>query len=274
MEAEENIAFEAASNALKSTRRTLWLITGLICLGLFYQYQWYFSWENARITGRNAIILRIDTLNLNHKYLSGSQKSDSIIRKNLIDQVSSIEDKQTTSRYTLPLINIDVASSDFSVAILIVSVSLLLWLRLYLNRLRMCLKELERFKGYEIVKTLLKFQFVLVSEDLGQENPNVKLNKTCKIISFLKFNYIKIAMSIFVWGLPFLAILFLSSDIYDCNKYYCQPILHDAFLNNQFLFHVVFRLAMDFLLSILLCILGLSCFKSYLKMEKDLLTVG
>ena len=183
-----NLLLDATIETIKSARRILWLITTMVCLGFFFIYLWYFSWENARIVARNGIC-NIKSNEIKAKDYKGNLNLDTALISKYKKEAQNLENEISNKKYNLPLVGINISISDFSIGIMMVSTALLVWLYLYLNRLFSCLETLKKKKGWRIIISLLKFHFVIIGSHSEK--------------------YIKYISKTLILSLPLLSFLFL-----------------------------------------------------------------
>jgi|GEM_PF-6535160 len=248
---EGKIVFESTMEAISHTRRILFFISGLLCLGLFHTYIWYLSWEVGRVEGRRAVAsaLRHPAPGANANYL-GSAKADVDFAAEQERQADEIEREIARVHYKVPLVGLDVNVADFPPMILMLAVASLLWLYFYHKRLNSCLERLAAERGWGAIETALRFKFVLLS---GQE-------------SGMKFVARLLPASLGVMSLGFMA-----SDASDFYGFYKDSIKTLAFREPSFVGHVCARIGTDFFLAAMVIVLSYLCYREFRRTEDRLL---
>ncbi len=247
---EAQIVYEATKESVIRARRALLVISGLIGLGFVHLFVWYGSWELARIEGRQAAIDKITSENQKGNVITGRESDRAAVEK-LQLEIKELETRWDYRELQVPLINLRVASADFSVAILLMSGAVLLWLWFAQRRLNACLMRLERLEGWAIVGPVLEFHFMLIG---SHASPLMR-----RIAQLL------------VLGLPILAICFLGSDCVDLYLFWRHPLHRFYFSSSMFVIRVMLRLAVGTGLAVIVTLIGWECFKELRQSEEDLL---
>jgi hypothetical protein len=251
VEPDDSIVLDAAIDAISRVRRILWIIASLICLGFFFQFMWYLSWEKARVVARHAVVERMRQLDSQGIFVSGSLKSDSVLARSLEREATSIDRASAEAKFTVPLINMGVSSSDFSIALLMVAAFVLLWLVAYQKRVNSCLQALARINGWKMVSSLFQYQFAFLGKNSSRTT--------------------RIGSKIVLFGLPVLALLFLLSDAADLFVFMRDPVRKLAFSSLSYVLMSATRIGLDALLSVAVIILGWRAFRAFRDCEEDLL---
>jgi len=250
MKTEEEIVFDATLETIRGIRRVLWLITSLVCIGFFYLYLWYGSWDNARVSGRLAIVNEISKMH-SRNYFYKDKKNDSIIINSLLAEAELINLERTKEKYEMPVIGLKISASDFSIGILMGAAAILTWLLFYQKRLLKCLTRLENEAGWEITIPLLQYHFVMIGSHSDK--------------------YMKIAIKSLIICLPILSFLYLCSDILDLYlKVYSDNLKILAFNDMKYLIYITCRVGWEVILTVYLAIIGLRCLKELSTTEKSL----
>jgi hypothetical protein len=240
-EKAHDVVYDATKDAIIGARRALIVVTGLIGLGFFHLYNWYGSWELARIQARHAVAL--STLD-NPTSLKMEHEADDIDRAWRLRE------------YRLPILNLSVPRSDFSVGLLMAAVAALLWLYFYQRRINFCLDGLMSESGWHLPITIIRFHFVLI------DSPG----KT-------KFEHV---MKYTVYGLflalPVLSFMFVLSDFYDLHRYFSQADWTVAFYYNEFSARAAFRLGLGLTLTTATTLAGGACLKEFRETQSKFLT--
>lgn len=250
MSVEGEIAYEAAKASIAHVRLTLLLISALIGLGFFFLFNWHVSWEMTRAKGRRAVAAEIRRIDSQGRTVMKSKEEDERYAKKMDETADKLEEKHDNREFEVPLLRMRVSSSDFPVAILIVSLALLLWLLFYSRKVNECLTYLRRQQGWSLVGHLLRFQFILI----GKQAPRP----------------MQLAARFLPMGLPFLAISFLISDCFDLYKSWRDPIRKLVFTSHAYDVQVAFRLLLELALAVLVSYVGTKCLKEFLHSEHEL----
>jgi len=255
---EQQIVFEATKDAIVRTRRALLFVTAVVALGFFYLFWWYGSWQLARIEARLAVAASIRQINAQGNTFS----EDPVRAKALSDDNALIDEMEKEAvklrrewgekEFEVPLVQLRIASADFSVVILTVAAAMLMWLLFYQRRLDGCIQRLYYLAGTDVVKRVLQYHFVLI----GSHAAGWRM---------------KFAARALLLALPLLALCFLLSDGYDFYTIWTTPLHKLAFSSGAYRTRVIVRLAVDFILAIAVGVIGFACHTEFTRAQEYVL---
>src|ERR1700739_2024131 len=81
---ELEIVHQAVFGSAQRVRRTLLVIITVACIGFFHLYMWYFSWQKARMVGREHAIEQLQSLQKEGKTYSASRALDDELVKSAV----------------------------------------------------------------------------------------------------------------------------------------------------------------------------------------------
>jgi len=279
-----DFTLQATVDAIRGARRTLVAITSLSALGYFHLFHWYGSWQLARISAWTAIAEHRRALVLDaHRPAAGRVPRtaaapgpaqvlpDTALRLGVGEgvrpfaaestvlaqyaqanaRVEALSREWADRQYEVPLLGLTVPGSDYSVAIIMVAMAMLVWLLLSQRRLNACLGSLEQEAGWGEAKRVLQLHFAL----LGRH-----ATRTTRVAAFA-----------LIAALPLLAFLSLLGDGYDLYGYWTSQVYQAAFSSDEFVRRVTARLVLDAVLCLATGFVGGQCLKEYTKAQADLL---
>lgn len=248
---EWQIALGATVDGINRTRRTLVVIVALACLGLFHFYMWYGNWDMARLAGREAGIASLEHMNADGKFYTGTLQADRELIKDWRAEIEEITAARANSRLELPVVGVQVATVDLSIAIQIAGVASLLWLIFNQKRLNFCIRKLEHIEGWGIPKALIELHFGLV----GAHSSGI----------------MKVIGRLLPLGLPTVSLLFIASDIFDIVLISRNPQTALYFNGLEYRIRVWMRLTTGIMLATMVSILGFLSYREWRKTEDELL---
>ncbi|HTA22060.1 MAG TPA: hypothetical protein VK763_00890 [Terriglobales bacterium] len=248
---EAEVVYEATKDAVVRTRRILLLVSGLIGVGFFYLFVWYGSWELARIDGRRAAVALLIQKNSEGDKVTDTLEGDKALLQDLDKKASELESHWADREFDVPLVNLKVASADFSVAILMIAIAMLFWLLFNQRRLNACLTRLEKLQGWALVAPLLEFHFILIGS-----HASPKMRAVARLL---------------VLGLPILALSFFASDCLDLYFFWHNRVDRLFFVSCTYDIRVLARLLLGFTLAVIVTYVGLKCFREFRQSEDELL---
>lgn len=250
---EESTLYQTAADALIGMRRTMLVISTILGLGAMHTYDWYLSWDNARIAAREGILARIAdgaSVRAEGGTDRGPDPEPGEIEA-LTRGLQKLRESQQMGVRAVPLIGIEVPEADYSVALLLLGTAMLVWVVLFQRKAFACLEEVETKIGWPVARALLRHNFVLIS-DSGS-----LLERWAGYLLFL--------------GLALLASVCLASDITDLIRMSTDPLGALAFEAPKFTRLLWWRIGMDVVLLLALWALGLACLFQHRGMEKKVL---
>ena len=108
-----------------------------------------------------------------------------------------------------------------------------------------------KLEGWERVVLLLEHHFTLIGR---HANPLMR--------------YVARALLL---ALPLLAISFFASDLYDISSISADSIKHLAFTYSAYKNRIIFRIATDLCLALLVCLSGIGCYREFRRIEDNML---
>jgi len=249
---EQQIVFEATKDAIVRTRRALMFVTALVAFGFFYLFWWYGSWELARIDARLAVAASIRQINAEGGTFTGDLVQDKALGDDMGKEAEELRRQWDTKQFELPLVQLRIASADFSIGILTVAVAMLMWLLFYQRRLDGCIKRLYYLVGSDVVTRVLQYHFVLIGSHAADRR-------------------MKFASRALLLALPALALCFLLSDGYDFYKIWTTPLHKLAFSSAAYRARVIVRLAVDVILAIAVGVIGFACYIEFKRAQEYVL---
>jgi hypothetical protein len=251
VEPKNQLIYESTKEAVTRARAGLVIASVLIGLGFFYLYNWYGSWELSRAAARRGIATEVRRIDAAGYSIKGSIEKDQKYLEELDAEAEKLEGERADREFEVPFLRLKVSAPDFSVAILMVSATVLVWILFCQRRITFCLRELQR-DGWEEPRKILQFTFVLMG---NHATPGMQLAARCLPL-----------------GLPLLAAAFWASDVYDLySKFWRHPIRKLAFKSVEFDLRVMARLSIGLALAVLVGYLGTKCYREFLSTEDELL---
>ena len=247
----EEVVYDATLNAITRTRQVLLVVSALIGLGFFTLYQWYGSWQHARVDARIAVASAVEQINSSGSLHGASRQLDQELIESMRAEAGAIRSAMANATFDVPLIGVTVSTADFPTGLLMVATGVMLWLYFYLRRLNECLDRLNRISGWGVVKPVLEYHFTLIGT---HASPTMRR-----------------AAAGLILGLPAFAILTLLSDVYDLYSIWSDPTQGLAFSSADYVIRVAVRLLVDFVLICAVTIAGWSSFKQQQAAEDTLL---
>ena len=247
---EWEIVFEATLDGVRRTRRTLIMIISLLCLGWFHLYIWYFSWEVARIAGREAGIDEIKRIHSENRIALQTKVEDVETIERWSREIEEISKRRESYELAASGIGLRISAVDFSIAIELAGVATLLWLIFNQRRVNSCLRRLSEISGWGAPLAILEFHFGLIGSHAS--------------------GFMKSLGRLLPLGLPLLSLAFLLSDIFDLYEIWKTPAARLAFRSGSYLWFVGFRIGTGLCLFALVVSLGFWSYVEWKNTEEEL----
>src|SRR5215475_9319756 len=98
---EISIVYQATVDSLGRTRNALILLSTVICIGYFHLYEWYASWDLARISARTGILSVLRGEIDDPACCPGPYLGDQILRARLQAEVEDLTKKRGDASFSV-----------------------------------------------------------------------------------------------------------------------------------------------------------------------------
>jgi len=248
---EAEIVYQAAVESLGRTRRALIVLSTVICIGYFHLYEWYGSWNGARVAARTGVVAVLKGEVPASSCKPGRFLGDKDVIARLEKEIAELRAKQVDAMFTVPLAGMVVPVGDMSVGISLVALSLTVWLLFFQRKVNACLKHLDRLQGWKVPMRVLEFHFTLIG---SHATMSMRVASKALLLSF-----------------PTMTLLFLASDLWDLWVIKQTELQCLSFSYNPYLRYVTGRLCVGVILAILSVVVTVMCYREYRTAEDELL---
>lgn len=247
---EWEVAYEATLDTIRRTRGALALIVGVVCVGLFHFFLWYWSWDQARISGRRAVVAAVASMDETGKYYLGTKEKDQEYIERLELEIAELAQARASSRLKVTSLDIGVSGADISTAIQIVGVAAMAWFLFGQRRLNYSLRALQALGGWGVPLKLVELNFGFVGSHATR--------------------MMRVVGRALPLALPALSVLYVGSDIYDLLGFYQNNLTRLALYDVHYDIRIGVRLLVGLTLTGLLVVLGKQSYREWRATENEL----